>query len=285
MKKLLISLIIIIFCLLLGSCDGKTSAIITSINISQSQKQNISVSEGKIITGFCFDAVCDKKLNNDDITFVSTDSQVAEVSHDTSQCIDGNKIYCKIKAKKPGQVFIYAKAKVGNAVSEKISVAVVSAVSKITVSEKNIGLSLEQPYIGTFAAYAAGGDATSIDKIDFVGYDSDIIDISTDGNGRFKIVPIEVGSTSFRIETSDGLISSDDIKVTVAEASTDVGNSVTESNSNADGTSAISGDMVYVTNSGKKYHFSQSCGGINSTAVGLEEAEQRGYEPCKRCAQ
>lgn len=285
MRKFFVTIIIMALCLLLGSCTkGDTN--ISAVSISPSQDNSITASEGKIITKICFDVVCDGKLNVDNITFVSTDSQVAEVSPDISTDNHGDKAYCKLKACKPGQAFIYAKTAVGNVVSERISVTVTPAVSKITVAEKNISLTIGEPYTGSFVAYTLNGDkASSGEKFNFVGYDADIIDIKANGKGGFDITPAEVGSTGFRIETSDGLISSDDINVTVAEASTDVGNSVTESNSNADGTSAISGDMVYVTNSGKKYHFSQSCGGINSTAVSLEEAEQRGYEPCKRCAQ
>ena len=285
MRKFFVTIIIPALCLLLGSC-AKGGTNITAVSISPSQDKTITVSEGKVITGICFDAVCDGKLNDDDITFVSTDSQVAEVSPDISADNYGGKAYCKLKAQKPGQAFIYAKAAVGNAVSERISVTVTPAVSKITVAEKNISLTIGEPYTGSFAAYTLSGDRASDEKFNFVGYDTDIIDIKSDGKGRFEIIPAEVGSTSFRIETSDGLISSDDISVTVSEETTEVGNLTTEVDENAaPNAAAISGDIVYVTKSGKKYHLSQSCGGANSTAVSLEEAEQSGYEPCKRCAQ
>lgn len=285
MKRLFAALIILTFCLLLGSC-AKGDTNITAVSISPSQDNSITASEGKIITKICFDVVCDGKLNVDNITFISTDSQVAEVSPDISADNHGGKVYCKLKARKPGQAFIYAKAAVGNAVSEKISVTVIPAVSKITVAEKNISLTIGEPYTGSFAAYTLSGDRASGEKFNFVGYDADIIDIKADGKGGFDITPAEVGSTSFRIETSDGLISSDDISVTVSEKATEVGNLITDSDNNAaPNAAAISGDIVYVTKSGKKYHLSQSCGGANSTAVSLEEAEQSGYEPCKRCAQ
>ena len=42
--------------------------------------------------------------------------------------------------------------------------------------------------------------------------------------------------------------------------------------------------MVYIANSGTKYHRLSSCSGMeNPTEVTLEQAESWGYTPCKRC--
>lgn len=42
--------------------------------------------------------------------------------------------------------------------------------------------------------------------------------------------------------------------------------------------------MVWVTQSGSKYHCSSDCSGMkNPSQITKEEAEQRGYEPCKKC--
>ncbi len=43
--------------------------------------------------------------------------------------------------------------------------------------------------------------------------------------------------------------------------------------------------MVYRTPSGKKYHFSASCGGKNSYEVTMQDAENAGLTPCSKCAQ
>ncbi len=42
---------------------------------------------------------------------------------------------------------------------------------------------------------------------------------------------------------------------------------------------------VYITPTGKRYHFSSTCGGKNSFDVTLDEAENRGLTPCKKCAE
>lgn len=44
------------------------------------------------------------------------------------------------------------------------------------------------------------------------------------------------------------------------------------------------GKSVYVTPTGKRYHYSPTCGGKNSTASTLSAAQARGLTPCKKCA-
>ena len=43
------------------------------------------------------------------------------------------------------------------------------------------------------------------------------------------------------------------------------------------------GEHVYITPSGKKYHYSPSCGGENAFETTLEEALAEGKTPCKKC--
>ena len=42
--------------------------------------------------------------------------------------------------------------------------------------------------------------------------------------------------------------------------------------------------MVWIPQSGSKYHSNSSCSGMNNpTQVTISEAQSRGYEPCKKC--
>ena len=41
---------------------------------------------------------------------------------------------------------------------------------------------------------------------------------------------------------------------------------------------------VYVTPTGKRYHYISTCGGKNSTASTLNKAKARGLTPCQKCA-
>lgn len=40
---------------------------------------------------------------------------------------------------------------------------------------------------------------------------------------------------------------------------------------------------VYITPTGKRYHYKSTCGGKNSFAVELDQAIAQGYTPCKKC--
>ena len=45
-----------------------------------------------------------------------------------------------------------------------------------------------------------------------------------------------------------------------------------------------SGIMVWIPRTGKKYHSNQKCSGMkNPSYVTIEEAERRGFTPCKKC--
>lgn len=47
---------------------------------------------------------------------------------------------------------------------------------------------------------------------------------------------------------------------------------------------AASGDMVWIPNSGTKYHSRSGCSNMkNPSQVTKQEAENKGYEPCKKC--
>lgn len=57
----------------------------------------------------------------------------------------------------------------------------------------------------------------------------------------------------------------------------------TEQN-NSNDNQAASGEMVWIPKSGSKYHSNSGCSNMkNPTQVTKAEAEERGYEPCKKC--
>lgn len=95
-------------------------------------------------------------------------------------------------------------------------------------------------------------------------------------------------------ETTVGSESTVDNNITVDSDST----SSSDNTNNSDDSNSISSDsstddsdsneekdaVVWVTESGSKYHSKPSCSGMKSPQeITLEEAEKEGYEPCKRC--
>lgn len=64
---------------------------------------------------------------------------------------------------------------------------------------------------------------------------------------------------------------------------TETTSSSTEQN-NTNDNQATSGEMVWIPKSGKKYHSHSGCSNMsNPSQVTKEEAEDRGYTPCKKC--
>ncbi len=62
------------------------------------------------------------------------------------------------------------------------------------------------------------------------------------------------------------------------------GNSKPTENNGNDSAQGSSGTIVWIPQSGSKYHSKSSCSNMKNPAqVTKEEAEQRGYEPCKKC--
>lgn len=40
---------------------------------------------------------------------------------------------------------------------------------------------------------------------------------------------------------------------------------------------------VYITPTGKRYHYSSSCAGENAISISISDAQEKGYTPCKTC--
>lgn len=69
--------------------------------------------------------------------------------------------------------------------------------------------------------------------------------------------------------------------------STSINTSTSTKKTTTQSTSATTTDnsrTVYVTPTGKRYHYISTCGGKNSTASTLNKAKARGLTPCQKCA-
>lgn len=90
------------------------------------------------------------------------------------------------------------------------------------------------------------------------------------------VTPIKPGETYVYIQTNDGSIKSEKIKVVVVEDET-------ESESEDEEVAQDNSRTVYTTPTGEKYHYSQSCAGKNAKPT-TENAVKGIYDPCKKCA-
>ena len=134
---------------------------------------------------------------------------------------------------------------------------------------------------------------TPIDDTEDKNNDSSKVDSSTynneDTSESDSTTPDNNDTTTFHDTTSENN------SATESDSTTFDSNTVTESNDTtfenntiAELDNTMSNDekviMVWVPSTGKKYHSKSTCSNMNSPSqIPLEDAENQGYEPCKRC--
>lgn len=92
------------------------------------------------------------------------------------------------------------------------------------------------------------------------------------------------GSQTKAVSKPDSSVSAskpvDTVKPSNSSASNSKGNVSTSSNTpNA----AAGGEQIYITRTGKRYHYDNSCNGGTYFESTLEEAERKGLTPCNKC--
>ncbi len=111
---------------------------------------------------------------------------------------------------------------------------------------------------------------------------------------KFRIEAIGTGTAHIWFETADKSVKTPEIKIKVTEtedrnnkrARDRVFNNKSTTESvviQTENETSPTDKTVYVTPTGKKYHYSKSCAGKNATPKSLEDAK-RHYDPCKKCA-
>ena len=120
---------------------------------------------------------------------------------------------------------------------------------------------------------------------------------------QIAVKALNAGTTTMHVETIDGTIKSDEITVEVigekpaysrerdsttetrSETTTETTTKETTTReTTTEETTKDTSRTVYITPTGKKYHYSKSCAGDNAMERTLNEVKDR-YEPCKKCAQ
>lgn len=160
-----------------------------------------------------------------------------------------------------------------------------------------------------------GNEEFSIDDIKLVSSDNNIVTFTYDKtllttHVYYVIEAVGPGTANVYVQTADGIIKSDAIKVTVtgeevtskapetttqetttnapetttAETTT-VAETTTEKQTTTERettTEKPAGRTVYITPSGKRYHYDPDCGGKNSYSVSIDNVG--GRTPCQKCA-
>lgn len=125
--------------------------------------------------------------------------------------------------------------------------------------------------------------------LDFVSENTDVATIEYDKDSwisqEIKITPVNDGETYIYIQSKDGKVKSEKVKVIVAtEEDEDIEEDDTnEQDNEKQTTEKKSGVTVYTTPYGTKYHYSKACAGKNASESDLDDVKDY-YDPCKKCA-
>lgn len=134
--------------------------------------------------------------------------------------------------------------------------------------------------------------------LDFVSENPDVATIEYDKDSwisqEVKITPVSDGETYVYIQSKDGKVKSEKVKVIVAIEEDDIEedeieedeieeDDITESDYEEPTTEKKSGIIVYTTPYGTKYHYSKACAGKNASESDLDDVKGY-YDPCKKCA-
>lgn len=125
---------------------------------------------------------------------------------------------------------------------------------------------------------ACGEDDDEEDEFDTD--ESDTTEQTTDENIS-PVVPI-VGNIE-KPEEEQTEDTTEETGVSTTEKQTEESKTTTEKTTKEITESKDESRTVYITPTGKRYHFSSSCGGKNSYDVTLNEAEKLGLTPCQKC--
>ena len=135
------------------------------------------------------------------------------------------------------------------------------------------------------AAVALSRPLGNTNESDNLGVHNVVSQVNTESNDKIRLNDVRKiqfdnvsGDNRNSMELPSGIMH-DGGKVEVAqEKHINCGHAKLVSNLNANSMT------VYVTPSGKRYHYSQDCGGKSSKATTLEAAERLGLTPCQKCA-
>ena len=153
-----------------------------------------------------------------------------------------------------------------------------------------------------FSAYATLQSFSFDDLAECVSENTDVAEVSFNGGQApsfsCTVKPVGTGETHIYIVSKDQKVKSQKIKV-VVEPQKQESTVTAESKSGGSGYAAEqpaqnqqnnyqnqaprqNGRTVYITPTGKKYHYSSSCAGKNAIETTEQEAS-RNYGPCKKC--
>ncbi len=314
MKKIFLCLLLVVLCF---SFSGYSLSDIshfdeeTTIELMNDENE-VSVNIGEKIDYYC-------KINADDafplqeVQCISENESVATVEY--RHVLWESELHYYINGVSVGETYIYFSTPDGKTQSEMLKVTVLpqtNSESEVFTTQattepktpsliNTISLQVGQTS-NSFGFSLSGLKGVSKDNVEIVSENPLVATVLCDKLSSqefiyFAVTGVSDGETYVYLRNNDGAVLSEKIQVAVtssgiSETTTTTKESETSTTSDNNTvfitettTTIVSSEIpeiVYITPTGKKYHYKASCAGKNATAVSLSDAKES-YEPCKKC--
>lgn len=283
-KKLFV---LLIGCFILISCAGCSDAEIYAFTVN-------SLSETPICVGMTSDELTVdvdyfRSFQTSDINVVIADNSIINIDFIAKESIlSGYYISYTITGLDIGTTSFYFETSDHTVKSEEVNVEIVHNIKSIDFNDTSDIYLSEYLVDDTryFDISAYDSFSNNEDMFECISEDSNVATIEYKESYVSHCCTINrvgAGETYIYIQTKDGIIRSEKIRV-VSAADEPETPTVGETQDTIVSESEDDGIEVYVTPTGKKYHYSSSCAGKNAIPINLSNA-QYSYDPCKKCAQ
>ena len=271
-----------------GKKAGKTTVTISSLDGTVSDKINVTVKpivKSIKLNYHTFKANIGKSkkftvhikpagIKRNQIKLKAGKKGIVKISEKSFKNVGGETVFkFTLKAKSPGSTSVKVSSSNGK-ISDKIRIKTKAVVKKIKINKHTF-----KGKVGKKISYTAHLKTAKLKRkqIKVIIGNKKVVKVieksfKTKGNEtifKFTIKGKAKGKTYVKIASKNGKIS-DKIKVTVTKKSKPK-------------KPIVRGTTVYITPTGKKYHYSRSCAGKNAIKTTLSQAKKY-HDPCKKCA-
>ena len=283
MKRFLSIMLFLVFVLLLVGCDETENSSTGIYNFTIEDLSSETFYDGITFSDFELEVDSTSEYKTSDINVVVIDPTIISISFEKKDTLFSNYISFNITGLKTGTTSFYFETVDQIIKSEEIQITVSQNIESISFRDTSDIVFSEWSYeeSKSFDIESNKSSTDLQDSLEFVSENPEIVTIEYDEDSLFSnyciIKKVGVGETYVYIQNKDGTIQSEKIKVIVEEEEPEETEAVYEE-------PVDNSRTVYITPTGKKYHYSRSCAGENAIET-TEKSAKTMHDPCKKCAQ
>ncbi len=216
-----------------------------------------------------------------DVNVVVADDSIIDITFEKEETFFSNYISYNINCKSIGTTTFYFETSDHIVKSEEIEITVLSNISSISFYDNSevIFYDWQDDEERSFEIESKESVSEPQNVLEFISENPNVVTVRYNEDAwltnRCIIEKVGVGETCIYIQTKDKTVRSEKIKVIVEAEEQDEGENVVD-------IPVDNSRTVYVTPTGKKYHYSKSCAGSNAIET-TENSAKYSHDPCKKC--